>query len=512
MNGDRKNNKNVLMLLFFSFLTLYVSTFLLIYNLLHVKMNNNIISNLIAVIFVFVQIIWYLIILNHVTTMSRLAFFKNLEPIYVKYEDLPSFSIIIPIYEEPKLVLEELVDGIMNLIYPKEKFEVIVVDDSNVKTLIDYNYGIFRKLREMGIWLKYDWRIGRKGFRGGAVKEGIQLASKEYIVTLDADHAPLPYVLLELASIVKNPKYDYDVIIFPQFFKNWNKNSITIASYIGYRFDYAFSRKGKAVTNSAFCVGTNWVARRKKIIEAGIYYEQSIVEDMATSMILWHPNGLKIGFYDRELAYGMVPETLNAFKKQQYRWARGAFELLPDYFKVFRKLTNIQKFDYLSQIIWYFIGLTVILSNIFPISTALGFMFIDIKDIFVVIFYTLFQVFLYPVPLYLVGEPLGRVFKGESIGIIVSGIYAKALIDTILRKKAVFVVTPKGREVTSLIRILEEVKVPLILFSINILAIILALRNITWENTVTIFWALYNISWLSSALWSLTKDILEGKI
>lgn len=65
---------------------------------------------------------------------------------------------------------------------------------------------------------------------GGAVKEGIEEASKDYVVVLDVDRMPLLYMLLELANVVKN--CDYDVIIFPQFFKNWNKNSITLASYV----------------------------------------------------------------------------------------------------------------------------------------------------------------------------------------------------------------------------------------------------------------------------------------
>ncbi len=511
MMKKKRNKNNTLKLLFSSFLTLYVSTFLLVYNLLHLRFGGWI-NNIIVITFIFVQIIWYIIILNHTTTMARLAFFKNPEPMYVKYEDLPTFSIIIPIFEEPKLILDEIVEGILGLIYPKDKIEVVIVDDSGIKTLMEYNYSTFKKLQDNGIRLKYKWRTERKGYRGGAVKEGIELASNEYIVTLDADHAPLPYMLLELAGIVKNPRYDYDVIIFPQFFKNSNKNSVTIASYIGYTFDYAFSRKGKSVTNSAFCVGTNWVAKRKKIVEAGTYYDNSIVEDMATSMILWHPNGIKIGFYERELAYGMVPETLDAFKKQQYRWARGAFELISDYFKVFTKLNPIQRFDYFSQIVWYLIGLTVILSNIFPISTALGYMFIDIQDVIVVIFYTLLQVFLYPIPLYIVGEPIDRIFKGESTGIIISGVYVKALIDTILRKKAVFMVTPKGKEKTSFIRVLKEIKIPLFLFFLNILAIILSLSDIAWGSIITIFWAIYNLSWLTGALWQITNDILKGNI
>lgn len=63
-----------------------------------------------------------------------------------------------------------------------------------------------------------------------------------------------------------------------------------------------------------FCVGTNWIGDRRKIIEAGGFVEESIVEDMATSMLKWHPHGLKIGMIDEILAYGLVPETIESFK------------------------------------------------------------------------------------------------------------------------------------------------------------------------------------------------------
>ena len=104
--------------------------------------------------------------------MSRLAYFRNIKLKHVSYHELLSFSVIIPIYEEPRYIPDELVNGLINTIYPTDEFEVAVVDDSDVKTLIDYNYSVFRRIREHGIWLKYIWHIKRTGYRGRCYKRG----------------------------------------------------------------------------------------------------------------------------------------------------------------------------------------------------------------------------------------------------------------------------------------------------------------------------------------------------
>ena len=78
---------------------------------------------------------------------------------------------------------------------------------------------------------------------------------------------------------------------------------------------------------------------RRKIVEARGFDEESIVEDMATSMLKWHLHGLKVGLIDEVLAYGLVPDTIESFKKQQYRWSLGAFKLFPKLLKNMRALT-----------------------------------------------------------------------------------------------------------------------------------------------------------------------------
>ena len=59
------------------------------------------------------------------------------------------------------------------------------------------------------------------------------------------------------------------------------------------------------------------------------------------------------------------------------------------------------------------------------------------------------------------------------------------------------------------LKLLKESVIPLILLYINLLVIIIALAQPNWKNYITAFWALYNSTWLSSAMYSLAKDILS---
>jgi len=412
---------------------------------------------------------------------------------------------------EPDNVVDGMVKSLKNMIYPLDKFEIIVVDDSNPKAMMK-NYELFRTLNHNRVKIRHFWRSERTGYRGGALNFALYNSSSDYIVVLDIDHWPLPCMLYRLASAAMHS--DNDVIMFPQVFRNWNKNSITLASYIGYRYDYSFSRKGKTVTNSAFCVGTNWIGHRRKIVESGGFYDKSIVEDMATGMLKWHTNGIKIGMIDDILAYGLNPETISAFKKQQYRWSKGAFELFPKLISNINKYSVMQFFDYFFNIAWYLVGLTLILSCLFPLFSILGVDFLAVDSLigyFInVVVYTLLQVLLYATPLIIVGEPAKRVFKGQAIGIVIAGTYFKALIDTVLGFKIPFIITPKGKKRTGFFALLREAWLPMFLLYLNVLVGLIAAANLNVRNIITAFWAMYNSSWLVTAMYALAKDIYRS--
>jgi cellulose synthase (UDP-forming) len=82
---------------------------------------------------------------------------------------------------------------------------------------------------------------------------------------------------------------------------------------------------GKNKFNAMFWVGTNAIFRKSAIDEIGGVIEHSS-EDVLTAYKL-HENGWKSIYFAEVLATGLAPDTLEAYYKQQERWAGGGFTL-----------------------------------------------------------------------------------------------------------------------------------------------------------------------------------------
>jgi len=490
----------------YGILTIIVSTILSVYNVLHIQYND-IFSLIAAALFIATQAIWFFIILNHSSIFIRLGFYKDSSP---KYETVserinyPSVLILIPVYNEPISIIKRMVEALHKIDYPKNRLHIYLLDDSNPK-ITDRN-GEICKLNGCKI-IK---RKNRKGYRAGALNNAINSLngnSIDYLVVLDADHKPYPNIVKRLVSAIEKSKYD--IVMFPQFFENMNENSIAFSASMGQYFDYYFNRKGRSVSNSTFCVGTNWIGKFGKIASSGGFVE-SIVEDLATSMMKFHPRGMRIGIIYEKLASGLAPDSIRSFRDQQYRWSKGAFELFPKYLKTFGKLTWSQRFDYLATIVWYLIGITTIFSLIFPFLNSIGIFFLYynslIEYLIIVVGLTLMQYFLYSVPLFIVTKSFRKTVKAQATGLVVRKMYTKALIDTILGINSRYKVTDKINYKSKILRTIIRTRDILLLALLNILAIIFSLIYNVRGRYIVIGWSIYNLLWIIAGVYSIYKD------
>jgi cellulose synthase (UDP-forming) len=95
--------------------------------------------------------------------------------------------------------------------------------------------------------------------------------------------------------------------------------------------------EGFSVLGCAFCYGTNFIIRRRALQEVGGWDADggtALTEDISTSFLL-HRAGWRSLYIRRAYAQGVAPPTLEAFWRQQRRWATGTTYLL---FKFLRYL------------------------------------------------------------------------------------------------------------------------------------------------------------------------------
>ena len=100
----------------------------------------------------------------------------------------PLITIQLPIFNE-KYVVKRLIECISEMDYPKDRFEIQILDDSTDETK-EISAVLAERYRKIGIDISHIHRTDRSGYKAGALKEGLVIAKGEFIAIFDADFLP----------------------------------------------------------------------------------------------------------------------------------------------------------------------------------------------------------------------------------------------------------------------------------------------------------------------------------
>ena len=211
---------------------------------------------------------------------------------------------------------------------------------------------------------RYVRRLSSGGAKAGNVNHALTLAKGDYFAIFDADFVPAPAFLLETVPFFADARVAF--VQTPQTYGNLHTTIAKGAGYMQTVF-YRFVQPGRNRFNAAFCVGTNVIFRRTAIDDVGGMYTDSKSEDVWTSLML-HERGWRTIFIPTVLAVGDAPETVEAYAKQQLRWATGGFEILLTHNPLSprRRLTADQRIQYLVTATFYLTGITPLLLLLVP--------------------------------------------------------------------------------------------------------------------------------------------------
>ncbi len=278
--------------------------------------------------------------------------------------DLPFITIQLPLYNE-LYVSERLIDNIMQLQYPKNKLEIQVLDDSTDETIAICQKKV-AEYQALGFDIKYVRRTNRKGYKAGALKEGMLTAKGEFIAIFDADFLPYPDFLLKTIAYFDDPKTG----VVQTRWEHINKNYSLLTRLQAMQLDVHFTveQKGRMLGNCLLQFnGTAGVWRRKTIEEAGGWEADTLTEDLDLSYRA-QMKGWKIVFLEKFCSPAELPAEMNGLKSQQFRWTKGGAETARKILPVILKsnLSLKQKFHaathLLSSGIFIFVFLTGITS------------------------------------------------------------------------------------------------------------------------------------------------------
>lgn len=224
-----------------------------------------------------------------------------------------TFSIIVPTYNRPRQ-LAACLDALAQLDYPRERWQVIVVDDGGAVSLD----AVMAKFQSMlNITLLKQSNAGPAAARN----TGVACARGTHLAFTDDDCAPAPDWLNCLATVCeKNP----DCIIGGQTLNALPENLYSTASQmlISYLYDY-YNRDPRC---ARFFTSNNLAIPREQFIRAGGFdatYPRAAAEDREFCD-RWLFSGKRMVYVPRAIVYHAHDLSLYTFWQQHFYYGRGA--------------------------------------------------------------------------------------------------------------------------------------------------------------------------------------------
>ena len=239
-----------------------------------------------------------------------------------KDEDLPFVTIQLPIFNE-MYVVERLIDNITKFDYPKDKFEIHVLDDSIDET-VEITRRKVEEYKKQGFNIEQILRKDRKGYKAGALKDATHKAKGEFIAIFDADFLPKPNFLRTTIPYFKNSKVGVVQTRWEHI--NQNYSLITRLQAMQLNVHFTVEQQGRKAGNYMLQFnGTAGVWRKETIEDAGGWEADTLTEDLDLS-IRAQLNGWEIVYLEKMGSPAELPAEMNGLKSQQFRWMKGGAE------------------------------------------------------------------------------------------------------------------------------------------------------------------------------------------
>jgi cellulose synthase (UDP-forming) len=329
-------------------------------------------------------------------------------------------------------------------------------------------------------------------------------------MVFDADMNPFPNAVESLvAAMEADPKMAF--IQTPQYYTNFEGNRIARASGLQQVIFYEYICEGKGIEGAMFCCGTNVIFRREALASVGGFDERSVTEDIATS-VKFHMHGWHSAYSPKVCAFGMGPEDLGSYFKQQFRWALGTLglirRLLDHFIRNPRAMRPAIWWEYFVSSSYYLVGAVFLLMVLTPMTYLLFRIptYFARPEIYFLAFvpYFALTMFIFFTTLSERQYRMRDIIQGQLLINITFPVYIQAAWWALLGKRGRFVVTPKaGAKTLPLRNMLPQV----FLFILCYVTIVWGACRVYYEREaisavlVNMFWCLYHAIVLGSVFY-----------
>lgn len=233
----------------------------------------------------------------------------------------PTVAVLVPCYNEESTIAETL-ESLLALEYPKEKLEIIVIDDGSK----DGTGKIAQGCAAAHPQIKYFYK--ENGGKYTALNLGIERTEAELIGCLDADS------FVErgaLAETVKRFEESPDIMaVVPAMKVHRPRRLLELMQSVEYTFGIFYKKMFDNLSAISVLPGPFSLYRREVFQKIGPFRHAHNTEDMEIAFRM-HANGLKIVNAHTAHVYTTVPRTVRALIRQRTRWSQGFLQNSRDY-------------------------------------------------------------------------------------------------------------------------------------------------------------------------------------
>ncbi|WP_163537523.1 glycosyltransferase family 2 protein [Gracilibacillus sp. YIM 98692] len=299
------------------------------------------------------SIIW-MMLLYHMFLMQGgyLHYLRYAKPIVQWNEKLethllPTVSILIPAHNE-EVVMERTIKAMVKLNYPKDKLEIIIVNDNSsdgTGEIIEYYHSLYSYI----IPVHVEPSEAGKG-KSGALNQGFKVSTGEMIAVYDADNTPESMAIYYLAlAMVNDPKAG--AIVGKFRVNNAGKNLLTRFINIETLCFQWMAQAGRWFWfHIATIPGTNFAIRRSILEELEGWDVKALAEDTELTIRVYNL-GYYIRFFPAATTWEQEPEHWKVWWKQRTRWARGNQYVV---IKFLFRFLNLDRKSIVFDLIYFF--------------------------------------------------------------------------------------------------------------------------------------------------------------
>lgn len=279
---------------------------------IHAAVTHNFIYLEVVLSIVFISAFLFKLLL----TVKRGSWFKK-DKITVLDEDLPMYSILVPLYKE-KNILSNLKNALSELDYPNEKLDIKLIFEHDDIDTLEY-------AKSLGFPFFFDFIVvpeGKPKTKPRACNYALPYCKGEYVVIYDAEDRPEPD---QLKKVISKFNESPDKVVCVQSALNWyNRRTSILASFfsIEYMQWFKFLLPGLQKTNVPIPLGgTSNHFKRNVLIRMFGWDAYNVTEDAELGVRLFE-NRYKTVMVD-STTWEEAPTKILSWIKQRSRWVKG---------------------------------------------------------------------------------------------------------------------------------------------------------------------------------------------